>query len=369
MILGFVEYQVREYLPGDEEEIVNLLELAFNGWPHFDLDCAPLDHWKWKYLDNPLKLNAIAVAVIQNKIVGCNHGYYVKIKIGNKSLLCQQGGDLAVHPKYRRMGIYNKMRKPKSNLHKSQKCDMTFSVTGNPIVIKSSIKGGRSRFPHPILSMSRITDIDIHLKNGAFERKWMKKLGFIYFKELNRVKNVNISSRPRHKFNVNKVELYDSRIDKFWKAIRDHYKFIVERNREYLNWRYCDSRGGNYIIRSIEESGNIIGYSVLRVNRYDEEYPRGHIVELLTLPYRLDVVDALVDDAISYFNKHSVNVIYYWIPKNHPFEKVFRRYGFLDFRENVFFGFRPKREGNEFVEFRNAPVDQVYIQKGDVDGI
>ena len=34
MALDFI---VKEYHAGDEERIVELLEIAFNGWPHFDL--------------------------------------------------------------------------------------------------------------------------------------------------------------------------------------------------------------------------------------------------------------------------------------------------------------------------------------------
>ncbi len=365
-----MEYQVREYQPGDEEEIVGLLELAFDGWPRLDLDYTSLDHWKWKYLDNPLKTNSIAVAEIKNKIVGCNHGYNVKIKIGKNILLCQHGGDLAVHPNYRRMGINNKMREIKNDSQRAQKCDMTYSVTGNPIVIKSSTKRRRPLFPHQIVNLGRIADVDLHLEHGTPERKWLKKFGFILLNELNRARNTvfaPVLSGP--KFKITDVNLFDSRIDDFWKAIRDHYLFIVERRMEYLNWRYCDPRGGDYRIRSIEEGGSIIGYSVLRVNRFDKEYPRGHIIELLALPYRFDVVDALVGDAIGFFNDQLVNVVYCWVLKNHPFENIFRRFGFLDFGNNVFFAFRPKRKGSEFEEFRNASVDRVFLQMGDVDGI
>lgn len=49
MAEGFI---AKEYQPGDEEGIVELLEIVFDGWPHFDLPCSRVDHWKWKFLDN-----------------------------------------------------------------------------------------------------------------------------------------------------------------------------------------------------------------------------------------------------------------------------------------------------------------------------
>jgi hypothetical protein len=33
------EYRIRSYQPGDEIEIVQLLELVFDGWPKLDLSC------------------------------------------------------------------------------------------------------------------------------------------------------------------------------------------------------------------------------------------------------------------------------------------------------------------------------------------
>jgi len=33
-------YAVRLYHPGDELEIVPLLQLAFDGWPHLDKECS-----------------------------------------------------------------------------------------------------------------------------------------------------------------------------------------------------------------------------------------------------------------------------------------------------------------------------------------
>lgn len=57
-----METRIREYLPGDEESIMDLLIKVFGGWPHFDLNCSPMRHWRWKYLDNPKRLNAVCVA-------------------------------------------------------------------------------------------------------------------------------------------------------------------------------------------------------------------------------------------------------------------------------------------------------------------
>ena len=53
---------VRPYIDGDEKELVKLLQFVFRGWPHLNLNCTDLEHWTWKYRDNPNKPSVIVVA-------------------------------------------------------------------------------------------------------------------------------------------------------------------------------------------------------------------------------------------------------------------------------------------------------------------
>ena len=76
-----------------------------------------------------------------------------------------------------------------------------------------------------------------------------------------------------------------------------------------MNWRFCDSRGGNYVVKMAEENGSILGYIILRINKIREDYPIGYIVDLLTLPERLDVVSDLISNSVNYFDVNDVNAI------------------------------------------------------------
>jgi len=51
------DYIVRPYRSGDEEEIVEFLQLVFEGWPKFDLSCTPLEHWKCARAANKININ------------------------------------------------------------------------------------------------------------------------------------------------------------------------------------------------------------------------------------------------------------------------------------------------------------------------
>ena len=77
-----MDIKIRDYIPNDEENIVPLLELIFPSWPPFTLEGTKIEHWRWKYLDNPLKSMFITVVEEAGKIIGVNHALFVNVIIG-----------------------------------------------------------------------------------------------------------------------------------------------------------------------------------------------------------------------------------------------------------------------------------------------
>jgi hypothetical protein len=146
-----LDYTVREYLPGDEKQIVPLLQLAFNGW-------RDLDFWRWKYKDNSLKMSIISVAESDGRIIGVDGTVLKNIKIGEEVLLCSYGTDSAVHPDFRRRGVSKNMSNLKRGLRNKAGIKFNYFSTENPIIIDSHSKTNPI-FPYFILSYSRIRDI------------------------------------------------------------------------------------------------------------------------------------------------------------------------------------------------------------------
>lgn len=362
------EFKVRSYRPGDEAEIVELLQLGFDGWPNFDINCAPLEHWKWKYLDNPLKMNTIAVVISNNKILGCGHGFNVKIKIGEGSIFCHYGCDLTVHPDFRRMGLMKTLREKKKELRDNYNVHLTYRVTSNPIVIKSWDRIGRPRIPQTVINLVRICDIDKQMKSMPVTNAFFKKLGFQLSKLLNDLSNtVHRPYSLKQELNVNQVGRFDERIERFWEEVSKHYDFIVERHRDHLNWRYCDKRAGGFVVKQVEEDGEILGYSVLKINKSRMVYPVGYIVDILALPGRLDVADLLVADAVKYFDKNDINIVNCLLIKNHPYKRIFNRYGFLDSRIKIHLSYTSHGLEDELKDLRTS--SKPHFTYGDIDSL
>ena len=74
------------YEPGDEKQLVELLDLVFGGWPDRDLACSKVDFWRWKYLDNP-NGSLVTLAEESGEIHGSVHTMIKKINFVKKSTL------------------------------------------------------------------------------------------------------------------------------------------------------------------------------------------------------------------------------------------------------------------------------------------
>jgi len=101
------DIKIRLYKKGDEDQIVQLLKEVFIEWPMFDVECSPIDHWKWKYIDNPANKDILphVVAEYNGEIIGVTQGMLYYVKVGDGTYFCSKGADVAVSQNFRGMGI------------------------------------------------------------------------------------------------------------------------------------------------------------------------------------------------------------------------------------------------------------------------
>ena len=360
------EFDVRPYQQGDEEDIIQLLTLVFKDWRPENLSCAPLDHWRWKYLDNPGGGNAITLAISSGKLIGVQHCFMKLIKIGDEDIICRYSGDQCVHPDFRRMGVATKLED--SNREMSGICgdQYAYYVTSNPYMIKS-YERRRPRFPHDVLNLVRIQDIDKQLQAMPMKNPGFMKLGYLTMKSINRIKNIfNIHLSHKRDFLIREIKEFDERVNPFWEEVSRHYNYITVRNKDYLNWRYSDPRAGNNIILQAERDDQILGFCVLAIKRQLENYPIGYFLDLLTLPDSLNVAEALIEDAVDYLTNNGVNIICCQTIDNHPHESLLTRQGFVNSMINLQLFYRPY--GDDGIKsLKSAPANRIHFTFGDID--
>jgi GNAT superfamily N-acetyltransferase len=361
---------VRRYRPEDEVEIVSLLMQVFDGWPHLSMGCAPLDHWRWKYRDNPRGPGFVVVAVSGGEIIGCNHAFPVMIRIGDDVHLCGFSADTVVHPDFRGRGLYNEMRDEKRRMVLEAGVAMNFLVSSNPIVLEDHYRKNHPGFPHRISNLIRIKDVDLHLVAMPVGGSGRMRFGFHVVRLLNEVGNTFREFRRAEEVDIREIKCFNEDSDSFLEKISGHYDFIVERSRDYLNWRYCDPRSGGFTVKLAEShDGDVLGYTVLKINEYIKDYPIGYLVDLLSLPDRLDVASNLVESSTGFFDERNVNVVSCQAVKDHPVKQVLNKHGFLDSRIRFHLLYRPFNQLYKLKRFVDFYPSKTHFSYGDVDSL
>jgi predicted N-acetyltransferase YhbS len=333
------EFTYRGYEEGDEEGIVPLLVEAFNGWPKIDCPCSPMDHWKWKYLDNPYGMELSSVALDGDKIIGAGCQYPTRIKIGDEWLMGAYAADLAVHQGYRNRGVSKRLVEQNVVQLLGNKINYVYFVTSNPYLVRSYTED-YPEFPYKIANMVRIRDLGKHLKYLPVKRPYLIKIGYQILKNFNILRK-NLSKRhPGITFEF-KTETFRStspvlgaRLDKLL-ADNSGFKFILDKGGEFLRWRFLDPRSGGYLLIS-HDGENGSGYVVVAVNRIIRDYPIGYIVDILATPGRTDIVNNLIRKALRFLDGLEINTVSCLITKNHPYEGVLKHHGFLDSRVRLY---------------------------------
>jgi GNAT superfamily N-acetyltransferase len=357
---------IRPHQKGEEQEIVDLLNIIFRKWPVVDIDSS-LQHWKWKYLDNPIKKTNSFVALSQNQIIGFFGLFSNKLKIKNRVIFSNTGVDVGVHPDYRGKGVYSSLRNTANKVRVEEGFELSFGIETNPILIQSHEKrGDQGKFPFTAREDYKIIDIDLHYKNIKSDYVFFKKIGFKILSYFRSFRNLSGSSNNIQGINVFEGE-YDPRLEKFFEKIENEHDFIFKKTLEHFAWRYFDSHGGNYVIKYAEFGDEIVGYIILS-ERMDQGYSTGYIVELITLSEFSSVEDLLIQESIGYFKERGVNFIRFLAISGKSVEKSLRRQMF--FKGNpLYLTFTLGINDASILKWQPMIVNRVHFCYGDFDYI
>ncbi len=95
----FHSWTVREAMPGDDAALSELFYVVFG----FD---RSVDHYRWKFQDNPQGPPVIALAEDQGKVVGQYALWPTALRLGQQVVRGAQSLDTMTHPDYRGQGIF-----------------------------------------------------------------------------------------------------------------------------------------------------------------------------------------------------------------------------------------------------------------------
>jgi hypothetical protein len=361
-----VEY--RWYQEGDEEQIIELLEDVFNGWPKFNLKCTKAEHWIWKFKDNPLKRNIVCLAEHNKRIIGFTGSINLQYRIGSKTYLGLADYDNAVHKDYQGRGIYSSLWDFWSTHPDSELSRVEISTTSNPKVIKKFLKSGALPFPKKISIFTKILDFRKAIKKPGIQGKINYLIGLAVLSPINKLSNRSKRRKKTQNHSIIEIDKFTDEITPFIEKIYQKYDFIFERPVDYLNWRYCDIRGGDYKIWIARINGKIVGYIVCRVNSFGELLD-GNIVDLLVDPDHKKAAFDLCNVGLKYFEDSDVCKITTWMIKDHWLDNVLSSFGFFNTRWEVGVFYDKDLDNSDGEAFITATSSRLHLQMGDTDAI
>lgn len=239
--------EVREYREGDETAI---LELFGRSFPHAP---RPLDHFLWKYRNDPFGNDHISLAFDDSRLIGHYSGYLVPFRAYGKDLLAHQIGDTMTDVSVRHIGRGPSSVLGKTALHFYDRfCErkVAFNYGFNVANIQ--------KFSLRFLRSDRVEPVTYRVA-----------------KPLPRISR---TERWLRGYSLEVVSDTTPEWDDLFERVSGAYRFCVRRNAAYVRWRYLACPDVSYFVIAIRKWRHLVGWIVVRV--------RGH---------RLTWGDALFD--------------------------------------------------------------------------
>ena len=307
----------RDFRAGDEQQIVDVVRASFGGFYPSEKPVDECAYVSWFAEPHETHSGSIVVAEVDSRIISFTAQIHSEILVAGRPVPGTAGGiATGTHPDFEGRGIFRGL-----NLWRTSTLDQRLDAA----VERSRMARRASRSPvaapHRMDVCVRVLKPRLAASQSSSPRP-LKALGFSALALWGRAR----AALPQRsgEFSISTLPAFDDRAARFVEQASASWDFIPVRPAEYLNWRYCDPRAGLFTVRSAEEDGVILGYAVShRIGI------RGHIVDMLALPGRLDVVRALIDDATALLGSAGAAVVECWMLRQHPYAGVLRQAGFV----------------------------------------
>ena len=108
---------------------------------------------------------------------------------------------------------------------------------------------------------------------------------------------------------------------------------------------------------------------VLRINKYNEQYHEGYIVDMLGAPNQRAILESLLLDALCFFDESDVNIIH-----SHAFRNCFdahllRKYGFFSARDDHIVFLNPLAYDDNIETLTRSSPEKMHYTYGSSDWI
>lgn len=296
-ILKRANWDVREYVAGDEVEILRLCQQLF------DSNVTPAE-WQWRMFMNPAgpAISRVAVLKETGRIVGHLAALPIELKVADSCRKIFFLVDSVVEPAYQGRGIHAVLTMQISKIASTQWAAL---LTGLP--------NTQAYGPNLKLGGTQILTMSVYLKvlnwagviRARLHANLLARSADLLAKALRRA----TSRTTTGSFVIEEVQRFDEKLDELWKRISPRFTVCANRTSKLLNWRYFDRPDSSYSVFSISADDKWVGYIVVRLlERWGLRL--GTIVDLFVDPDCAGAGKFLVQCAEKHLRSNRANVLW-----------------------------------------------------------
>jgi hypothetical protein len=349
-----MELEFGFYAPGDEEQILTLFHQNFPKIPRDRAD------WQWEYEQNPFGTPIIALAKDGAKVVGQEAFYCVPMKAGEQPVAGAQSIDTMTDAAYRGQGIFKRLALMTLTVGQERQLSLFYGFPN-----KNSYNGYVKRFGWTdvgrIPRWVKVLDL-----GSALRARWKSPLlcRLVGTLALPLLRFYFRGRVPRNtNFQLERVIRFGPETDALWQGLRSRFAFAVERNSQYLNWRYIDHPSAGYQGFFLKQGSRICGFAVLRLA--DLEYRLGSIGELFVEQWDPKMASIFLALLLDQLRGQKAAIVATWTLPHSPLISALRNNGFrLRSTHQPLIAISP--DGSIPGE-RLARLEDWYITSGDYD--
>jgi len=249
------KWSIREYRADDVSAVHELFKTVYHS-------SRPLEHYIWKFHENPVGRGIIMLAEDSTHIVGQYALMPTRLRLGNEVVLGAQSLDTMTHPDYRNQGMFTVLAKSCMELAKAKGVEVLYGFPN-----ESAYHG----FVHS-LNWDHTGDISM----------WMRflnpKLLSSYSRLVRQLASLCMPMIPLGNANPKGVEIRMERptweqIDSLTNSESSGVRkgiCRIERSIDWIKWRFDNASQRNYIWFSAYRDGDLAACAVFGLNDWGD---------------------------------------------------------------------------------------------------
>jgi GNAT superfamily N-acetyltransferase len=287
--------EIRPYREGDEQgflELDNFVEV--HPWNRRDLT-----NWRWKYTgENPAGESIMYYADNNGEIVGHFAAIPMWYWINGEQVRASHSIAMMIKPEWQNRGL--------------------IKFVGDKLLKDLEAQNFPFTYGYP-----NENAYELHIQFWKYTEIAQQTL---FERKLDSTSNILLQEFSTSLI-FKKIEKFDDSVNTLWEENKNHFKAIVIRNSNFLNWRYLARPDVSYYSFGAYENDRLVGYCVLKLYQEDQIL-RGHFVDLFTSPHEKEYGQFLIQKALDFFQQKKANEVNLWMQGSSFFQELLGQYGF-----------------------------------------